>query len=76
MYAGKRCNGNPNSTKRLKLDGVAPVDNRPSTNKDGGPKQLWCCWKKKQEMLDMLFVKLFFKQFKDTNQLEKAGLTH
>ena len=36
MYAGKRCNDNPISTKRSKLDGVGPVDNRPSTNKDGG----------------------------------------
>ena len=41
MYAGKRCNGNPISTKRLKLDGVGPVDNRPSTNKNEGPIQLW-----------------------------------
>ena len=40
MYAEKKCNGYPFSTKRLKLDGVAPVDKRPSTNKDGGPKQL------------------------------------
>ena len=32
---------NPISTKRLKLDGVGPVDNRPSTNKDGGPIHLW-----------------------------------
>ena len=36
MDAGKRCKGNPISTKRLGLDGVGPVDNRPSTNKDGG----------------------------------------
>ena len=48
MYAGKRCNGNPISTKGYKLDGVGPVDNRPSTNKDGGPNHLcatcraWC----------------------------------
>ena len=28
------------STNRLKLDGVGPVDNRPSTNKDGGLEQL------------------------------------
>ena len=41
MYAGKKCNGNPISTKRLKLDGVGPVDNSLSTNKDGGPIHLW-----------------------------------
>ena len=28
-------------TEEKKLDGVGPVDNRPSTNKKGGPKQLW-----------------------------------
>ena len=37
----KRYNCNPNSTKRSKLDRVDPVDNRPSTDKNGGPKQ-WC----------------------------------
>jgi hypothetical protein len=33
-----------NSAQRaelLKIDGVAPIDNRPSTNKDGGLKHLW-----------------------------------
>ena len=44
MYEGERCNGNPISTKRLKLDGVGPVDDRPSTNKKGGPKQLCTVW--------------------------------
>ena len=38
---GKKYYCNPISTKRKKkLDGVGPVDNRPSTNKKGGPKQL------------------------------------
>ena len=36
----KKCNGNPESTKMLKLDRVATVDNRPSTDKNGGPIQL------------------------------------
>ena len=36
MYAGKRWNDKPNSTRRIKLDGVAPVDNRHLTNKDIG----------------------------------------
>ena len=40
MYAGKRYNGNPISTKRYKLYGVGPVDNRPYINKKGGPKKL------------------------------------
>ena len=40
MYAGKICNGYPISTKRQKLERVGPVDNGPSTNKDGGPKQV------------------------------------
>ena len=39
MYAGKGYNSNPNSTKRSKLDRVAPVGNRPPTHKNGGPKQ-------------------------------------
>ena len=38
MYAGKKCCGNPITTQREKLDGVGPIDNKPSTNKDGGPK--------------------------------------
>ena len=41
MYAGKGYNGNPKSTKRSKLDRVAPVGNRPPTHKNGGLKQ-WC----------------------------------
>ena len=41
MYAGKRCNGNPNSTKMLKLDRVTPVDNKPHLDKNRAPKQ-WC----------------------------------
>ena len=41
MHYLPRCKGNPISTKVYKLEGVGPVDNRPSTNKDGGPKQLW-----------------------------------
>ena len=41
MYAGKSINGNPISTKRLKLYGVGPVDNRPSTKKDRGLIHLW-----------------------------------
>ena len=36
MYAGKRFTSNPNSTKRWKLDRVAPVDNRPPNDKNGG----------------------------------------
>ena len=32
--------GNPITTKGLKLDWVGPFDNRPSTYKDGGMKQL------------------------------------
>ena len=40
MYAGKRFNGNPSSTKMSKVDGVAPVDNRPSLDKNGVPIQL------------------------------------
>ena len=38
MHAGKRCNGNPKSTKRWKLDRVAPVDNRPPQIKMGAQK--------------------------------------
>ena len=46
MCAGKIYNGNPISTKRKKLDGVGPVDNRPSTNKDGGwrPETKYWLW--------------------------------
>ena len=40
MYAGKRCNSKSNSTKRYKLDRVAPVDNRPPPDKKWGPKQM------------------------------------
>ena len=29
--------------QEVKLDGVGPVNNTPSTNKDGGPIHLWAC---------------------------------
>ena len=35
MNAGKRYNSNPISTKRFKLDRVAPVDNRVPIDKNG-----------------------------------------
>ena len=41
MSAWKGYYRNPNSTNRYKLDRVAPVDNRPPNDKNGGPKQ-WC----------------------------------
>ena len=37
MYAGKRYISNPNFTNSYKLDRVAPVDNRPPTD-----KKQWC----------------------------------
>ena len=41
MNAGKIYNSNPNSTKRQKLDWVAPVDNKVHKEKNGAPKQWW-----------------------------------
>ena len=46
MNAGKGYNSNPHSTKRLKLDRVDPVDNRPPNDKNGAPKQ-WCVGNRK-----------------------------
>ena len=41
MNAGKGYNSNPKSTKRLKLNRVAPVDNRAPNDKTGAPKKWW-----------------------------------
>ena len=56
MYAGKRYNSNLNYTKRLKLDRVAPVDYRPPTEKNGGPKQLWYTNIKVVDLIEHLFL--------------------
>ena len=37
MYAGQIFNGNPNFTKRQKLDGLGPVDNNPPQRKKQAP---------------------------------------
>ena len=37
MYAGQIFNGNPNFTKRQKLDGLATVDNNPPQRKKQAP---------------------------------------